>query len=263
MEKIRLDIYVKNKLNISRTEAARLIEEGFVKKNGISVTKPSFPTNGDCIVIDKSGLSVYVGRGGLKLEKAIKMFKLDIKDKVCLDVGASTGGFTQCMLLAGAKQVYAVDVGSGQLARQLLTDPRVVSMEQTNILDIENLEHTPDFVTVDVSFVSITLILKKLSSLISPAAEGVFLIKPQFEAGKGAGKKGIVKDRKVHLRVLEDILAFTQNTGFSVKGLTPSPIKGGDGNIEYLMYVSKGKAENNLPYQRIKEIVAEAFTSLK
>ncbi len=262
MDKTRLDIYVKNKLGISRCEAARLIEEGCVKRNG-KILKPSFQTDGSDIEIDKSGLSIYVGRGGIKLEKALREFQIDISDRVCIDVGASTGGFTQCMLLAGAKKVYAVDVGSSQLAEQLSADPRVVSMENTNILDIEKTEQTPEFAAADVSFVSLTKILAKIYTLISQNAEGVFLIKPQFEAGKGVGKKGIIKDKRVHLRVLKDIADFTRKTGFDIRGITPSPIRGGSGNIEYLMYVSKGRNDGGEYVMQPEKIVAEAFASLK
>lgn len=264
MEKIRLDVFVKNKLNISRTQASRLISEGYVRKKGEVVTKASYPTDGEGIEIDKSGLSVYVGRGGYKLEKALEVFKIDLENKVCVDIGASTGGFTHCMLLRGARLIYSVDVGKGQLSEELIADRRVVSMEQTNILDIKGFETPPHFAAADVSFVSLTKILSKIYDLLSPFGQGVFLIKPQFEVGKGfVGKNGIVRDRRIHFRVLRDVLKFAEETGFGIRGVVPSPIRGGDGNIEYLMYVSKCAESGDFSDIRLKGIVRDAFTSLK
>ncbi|MCD7778204.1 MAG: TlyA family RNA methyltransferase, partial [Clostridiales bacterium] len=230
---MRLDIYVKNIMNISRTEAAGLIERGFVRHNGTAVKKPAFQTEGEGITVDKKGLIPYYSRGGLKLEKGLDFFEIDIEGKICLDIGASTGGFTHCMLLRGAEKVYAVDVGREQLAAELKADKRVISMEQTNILNVEGFESEPDFAACDVSFVSLTKILKKAYELLSERGEGVFLIKPQFETGKGSiGKNGVCKDAKVHLRVIKDVKAFAESVGFNVKGLTFSPIRGGEGNIE-------------------------------
>ncbi|MCC8097958.1 MAG: TlyA family RNA methyltransferase [Eubacterium sp.] len=184
--------------------------------------------------------------------------------KTCLDIGASPGGFTHCMLLRGAERVYAVDVGRDQLAAELKGDKRVISMEHTNILNIEGFESEPDFAACDVSFVSLTKILKKAYELLSETGEGVFLIKPQFEAGKGnVGKNGVCKDVKVHFRVIKDIKAFAKSVGFNVKGLTFSPIRGGEGNTEYLIYLSKNSGGSVISDFDIKEIIAEGQKELK
>lgn len=187
------------------------------------------------------GLS-YVSRGGLKLEKAIKEFQLVLADQVCMDIGASTGGFTDCMLQNGAKKVYAVDVGYGQLAWGLRNDARVVNLERTNAryLTKEQIPEEIDFFSVDVSFISLTLILPTLRPLLAEKGRAVCLIKPQFEAGREkVGKKGVVRDKAVHEEVIEKILRFSAENGFSVLGLTFSPVKGPEGNIEYLIYLQR------------------------
>lgn len=256
----RLDVYVKNALNISRTQSARLIEEGFVFKDGTALKKPSYQTDGEGIFIDESGLLPYCGRGALKLEEGLRAFGVSVKGEVCLDIGASTGGFTQRLLFSGAKKVYSVDVGSGQLDGALLADERVVSMEKTNILDVERLPEEPSFVCCDVSFVSLSKILRKAYELISADGEGIFLIKPQFEAGKGClNKKGICKDPKIHLRVIKNVLAYAKAAGFKAAGLIPSPIKGGDGNVEYLLYLKKTGETAVYSDGEIKKIVKEAY----
>ncbi len=255
---MRLDIYVKNMLNISRTEAARLISEGYVKIKGRTVTKAAFMTDGEGVSADRGGLIPYYSRGGLKLEGGLDSFGIDLEGRVCLDIGASTGGFTHCMLLRGCRKVYAVDVGKDQLAEELKGDVRVVSMEKTNILDIEGFEETPDFAACDVSFVSLTKILGKACELLSGEGEGVFLIKPQFEAGRGnIGKNGICKDPKVHFRVIKDIISFAEGLGFGVLGLRCSPVRGGGGNVEYLIHLSKKKGGAEISDRKIKEIIAE------
>ncbi len=184
----------------------------------------------------------YVSRGGLKLEKAMKSFPISLDACVCMDVGASTGGFTDCMLQKGARKVYAVDVGYGQLAWKLRTDPRVINLERVNAryLTREQIPEEIDFCSVDVSFISLTLILPCVHELLRDGGEMVCLIKPQFEAGREkVGKKGVVRDQKVHAEVIEKILTFAPSHGFSVKGLDFSPVKGPEGNIEYLLYLKK------------------------
>lgn len=184
----------------------------------------------------------YVSRGGLKLEKAISVFTLNISGLVCMDIGASTGGFTDCMLQNGAKKVYAVDVGYGQLAWALRNDPRVVNMERTNAryLTAEQVPEPVDFLSVDVSFISLSLILPAARQLLASGGQAVCLIKPQFEAGREkVGKKGVVRDQSVHREVIEKVMGFALESGFSILGLDFSPVKGPEGNIEYLLYLQK------------------------
>ena len=184
----------------------------------------------------------YVSRGGLKLEKAVSEFQLDLKDKICMDVGASTGGFTDCMLQNGAKRVYSVDVGYGQLAWSLRTDERVINLERTNIRYVTENEvpEKLDFSSVDVAFISLKLVLPVVYNLLRDDGSCVALIKPQFEAGREkVGKKGVVRERSTHIEVIENVLKFTREIGFSVQAVTFSPIKGPEGNIEYLMYIKK------------------------
>ncbi len=264
MNKIRLDIYVKNKLNISRAEAAELIKGGYVFENGKSVFKAAFLTDGSGIEIDKGGIMPYCSRGGLKLKKAVDEFGINLTGKVCLDIGASTGGFTHCMLLEGAKHVYAVDVGRNQLKAELADDLRVTSAEQTNILDVDGFKTVPQFVAADVSFVSLTKIINKAYELTDENAEGVFLIKPQFEAGRGfINKNGICKDKRAHIRVIDDIISFCKKNGFKVKGITFSPIKGGDGNVEYLLYAVKQGESMLFDKRHITSVVESAAAVFK
>ncbi len=187
----------------------------------------------------------YVSRGGLKLEKAMQAFSLELAGAVCMDVGASTGGFTDCMLQNGAKKVYAIDVGYGQLAWGLRQNPRVVNLERTNAryLTKEQVPEPVDFMSVDVSFISLSLILPAVRPLLGEAGRGVCLIKPQFEAGRGkVGKKGVVRDKAVHREVIEKVIGFSLENGFSVLGLTYSPVKGPEGNIEYLICLEKAES---------------------
>jgi 23S rRNA (cytidine1920-2'-O)/16S rRNA (cytidine1409-2'-O)-methyltransferase len=191
----------------------------------------------------------FVSRGGLKLEKAMECFPIDLKGRVCMDIGASTGGFTDCMLQNGAAKVYAIDVGYGQLDWKLREDPRVVCMEKTNFRYVTpadlDPEAMPDFASVDVSFISLSRILPPAAAILPEGGEMVCLIKPQFEAGREkVGKKGVVRDPKVHEEVIENCLAIAQDTGFSAEGLTWSPIRGPEGNIEYLGYLRKEEAPN-------------------
>ena len=197
----------------------------------------------DTVNIEVRGNTLkYVSRGGLKLEKAMSHFGLSLEGKVCMDVGASTGGFTDCMLQNGAVKVYSIDVGHGQLDWKLRNDPRVVCMERTNIRYVtpEDSGEPASFVSIDVSFISLTKVLTPVRELLAENGEIVWLIKPQFEAGREkVGKKGVVRDLSTHKEVVKDILNFAYETGFSVLGLDFSPVKGPEGNIEYLMYLKK------------------------
>lgn len=243
MAKQRLDVYLaENGLVKSRSEAQSLIMAGEVYINNQKASKAGEQVKGDEKIEVRSKAAKYVSRGGLKLEKAMQVFPVALENKVCMDIGASTGGFTDCMLKNGARKVYAVDVGYGQLAWSLRCDDRVVNMERTNIRYIEEdmLGEKIDFFSVDVSFISLKLVLPVAFKISGGTAEGVCLIKPQFEAGKDkVGKKGVVRDASVHKEVIRNVLAFTEEIGFKIRGVDFSPIKGPEGNIEYLMYLSK------------------------
>lgn len=241
MAKQRLDIYLaENGFTKSRSEAQSVIMAGEVYVNGKKAVKAGDAVTGDEDIEIRSRKLKYVSRGGLKLEKAMNVFPVSLNDKICMDIGASTGGFTDCMLQNGAKKVYSVDVGYGQLAWKLRCDERVVNMERTNIRYLEELDDTVEFFSVDVSFISLALVLPVAYKLTSDDASGICLIKPQFEAGREkVGKKGVVRDPLVHKEVIERVFEFTRNIGFNISGLDYSPIKGPEGNIEYLMYVTK------------------------
>lgn len=226
----------------SREKAKALIMAGLVYVDNQKADKPgdTFDENATIEVRGK-GLA-YVSRGGLKLEKAMKEFPLKLSGLTCMDIGASTGGFTDCMLQNGAVKVYSVDVGYGQLAWKLRTDERVVNLERTNAryLTREQIPEEIDFFSVDVSFISLTLILPAMRPLLSEHGRAVCLIKPQFEAGREkVGKKGVVRDKAVHEEVIQKILDFALQNGYSVLGLTYSPVKGPEGNIEYLVYLQR------------------------
>ncbi len=246
----------------SRERAKEMIKSGAVTVNGKTAKKPSdevCPSD----ELTSSEQELYVGRGALKLEKAYETFSLDLGGKICLDIGASTGGFTEFMLLHGAERVFAVDVGSGQLADSLRADSRVVNMENTDIREVcsEDIGGQADFVCADVSFISLTKILPKIHELLKGGAVAAVLIKPQFEAGKSdIGKRGIVKDRKVHERVLTEIDSFARLTGFAPEMYTFSPVKGGSGNIEYLVKLIKSADE--VPLYDFRKLVGEAFSAL-
>ncbi len=230
----------------SREKAKQLITSGFVFVDDVMIQKPSTDVQEESVRIIGSD-HPYVARGGLKLEKAIKDFHIDLHDKIAMDVGASTGGFTDCMLQFGAKLVYAIDVGFGQLDEKLIDDKRVVNLEKTNIryLPKESIPEPIDFCTIDVSFISLLLVIPSILLFLKENAEMVCLIKPQFEAGKeNVGKKGIVKDRKIHQMVLKKICQFVIDNGFTIVNLDHSPIKGGDGNIEFLIYLRKNNDQN-------------------
>ena len=239
---MRLDIYLtENNHTESRTKAKSLIEASLVMVNGKIISKSSFEINEDDEVKIIGNNNPYVSRGGLKLEAAINNFNLDFKDKVVLDIGASTGGFTDCALQHGAKLVYAVDVGSDQLHPSLKNNPKVVSMEKTNVKDLTSLPSPIDFVVMDVSFVSIEYLLPYIYKFVMEASDGfVMLIKPQFELGHQKLKNGVVRDSKTHLRVIENVKAELNKYNLGIYNLIPSPILGGDGNKEFLAYVKNG-----------------------
>ncbi|NLJ99850.1 MAG: TlyA family RNA methyltransferase [Clostridia bacterium] len=239
--KERLDLLlVKKGYFHSRSKAQGYIMGGRVLVNGIKIDKPGtrFKDDVDIKIIRKE--HPYVSRGGLKLAKAVKEFGLTMKNKKILDIGASTGGFTHCALINGAKKVYAVDVGYGQLAWELQNDPRVVSLERTNAryLEREDIGETVDMATIDVSFISLRNILPAVSKILVDGGEVVALIKPQFEAGReNVGKKGVVREPKVHVKVIQNVIKGAEKTDLYPLALTYSPIKGPRGNIEYLIYM--------------------------
>ena len=243
MVKQRLDQYlVDHNMVESRSMAQSMIMAGEVYINEQKAVKAGENVTGEERIEVRGKRLQYVSRGGLKLDKAMKVFSIDLSEKICMDIGASTGGFTDCMLQNGAKSVYAVDVGYGQLAWKLRQDPRVINLERTNIRYVTKAQvmEDIDFFSVDVSFISLKLVLPVAYALLAPNGSGVCLIKPQFEAGReNVGKKGVVRDPKVHVAVIEQALRFTKEIGFCVSGLDYSPIRGPEGNIEYLMYVKK------------------------
>lgn len=241
--KIRLDQYlVQHGLIQSRERAKAMIMAGVVYVNGQKADKAGDMVKEDALVEVRGHDIGYVSRGGLKLEKAMQVFPLSPRGKVCMDIGASTGGFTDCMLQNGAAKVYAVDVGYGQLAWSLRTDPRVVNMERTNIRNVtpDQLDDPIAFFSVDVSFISLHHIFPVARAVTTPDAVGVCLVKPQFEAGREkVGKNGVVRDPATHREVLLRAMGYAVDNGFGVRGLDFSPVKGPEGNIEYLMFVEK------------------------
>ena len=245
--KERLDVLlVSQGLSESREKAKTVIMAGDVFVNGQREDKPGSTFDPEKSKIEVRGTTLkYVSRGGLKLEKAMSCFPISLKDCVCMDIGASTGGFTDCMLQNGAVKVYSVDVGHGQLAWKLRNDPRVVCMEKTNFRYVvrDDIGEDLDFASCDVSFISLTKILEPAYLLLKQNAAMVCLIKPQFEAGREkVSKKGVVREPEIHEEVIEKVLLFAQSIGFTVEGLDFSPIKGPEGNIEYLAYLKKAEA---------------------
>ena len=264
-EKKRLDVLLTERgLQESRQRAQAVIMSGEVFVNGQRVDKPGTAVAEDARIEVRGGTLAYVSRGGLKLEKAMAAFPIDLNGAVCADIGASTGGFTDCMLQNGAEKVYAVDVGYGQLAWKLRSDPRVVCLERTNAryLTHEQVPDELDFASVDVSFISLKLIFPALYGLLRQGGEIACLIKPQFEAGREkVGKKGVVRDPAVHQEVLEHFLTHAKENHFTVLGITYSPIRGPEGNIEYLGYLKKCDEPDgsfDLP-----ALVAESHSQLK
>ena len=262
--KERLDvILVRQGHAPSREKAKALLMAGNVFVDNQREDKAGTLFDESKIKIEVKGrLLPYVSRGGLKLERAIGQFPITLQDKVCMDIGASTGGFTDCMLQNGAGRVYAIDVGHGQLDWKLRNDERVVCMEKTNFRYVTDadIREPIDFASVDVSFISLTKILIPARNLLRQGGEMVCLIKPQFEAGRDkVGKKGVVRDRQVHIEVVRRIVDYADLTGFSVKGLTYSPIKGPEGNIEYLMWLEK---REEIPMEILDMSEKEAIDAL-
>ena len=243
--KTRLDVLlVERGMQESRQKAQATIMSGLVFVNQQRVDKPGTAVANDAVIEIRGNTLQYVSRGGLKLEKAMSTFPVTLSGAVCGDIGASTGGFTDCMLQNGAVKVYAVDVGYGQLAWKLRSDERVVCLERTNAryLTHEQVPDELDFASIDVSFISLKLILPAVCGLLKEKGHVACLVKPQFEAGKEkVGKKGVVRDPAVHVEVLENFLNHAKESGFTVLGLTYSPIRGPEGNIEYLGYLEKGE----------------------
>ena len=241
--KERLDVLLVSRgLASSREKAKTMIMAGQVYVNGQKEDKAGTAFDESCEIEVRGNTLRYVSRGGLKLEKALAVFPLDLCGKICMDVGASTGGFTDCMLQNGAEKVYAIDVGRGQLDWQLRQHPRVVCMEKTNIRYVkpEDLPETPYFASIDVSFISLTMVLTPVYDILSENGQVVALIKPQFEAGREkVGKKGVVRDPAVHEEVIRKVAAYALTVGFIPEALDYSPVKGPEGNIEYLIFLQK------------------------
>ena len=264
MSKERLDVLlVNNGLATSREKAKTMIMEGLVFIKGNREDKPGSMFPDDSVIEIKGEKLRYVSRGGLKLEKAMDVFPIDLTDAYCMDIGASTGGFTDCMLQNGAAYVFSIDVGYGQLDYKLRSDERVCCMEKTNFRYVtpEDIGKPIDFASVDVSFISLDKILKPAYEILKEDGQMVCLIKPQFEAGKEkVGKKGVVRDSAVHIEVIEKVVDFAKSIGFSIRGLDYSPIKGPEGNIEYLLHIQKCAVDSIEP--PIEEVVKRAHEGL-
>lgn len=264
--KIRLDQYLcQNGLVQSRERAKALIMSGIVFVNNQKADKAGEMIAEDATVEVRGHDIGYVSRGGLKLEKAMKVFPMTPNGKVCMDIGASTGGFTDCMLQNGATKVYAVDVGYGQLAWSLRSDERVVNMERTNIRHVtpDMLADQIEFFSVDVSFISLKHIFPVADAICVPGANGVCLVKPQFEAGREkVGKKGVVRESSTHIEVIRNAIGFALQNHFSVRGLDYSPIKGPEGNIEFLIHVVHDGEQQAPSEEDIQSIVNAAHQSL-
>lgn len=256
--KERLDVLLVNRgFFQSRERAKRAIMAGIVFVDGNKVDKAGTRVEEDSDIFVKKDPIPYVGRGGLKLEKALKHFDVDVKGKKALDIGASTGGFTDCLLQNGTEKVYAIDVGYGQLDWKLRKDPRVIVMERTNIRYVkpEDIGELCDIAVIDVAFISLTLVLPVVQDLLVADGEIIALIKPQFEAGREkVGKKGIVRDSEVHREVVEKIAKFMTDMGLCIKGITYSPVTGSDGNIEYLIY-GAGKGDGGKRWEEINSLI--------
>ncbi len=230
----------------SREKAKASVMAGLVYVDGQRVDKPGTSVDTDAEITVKEALCPYVSRGGLKLEKALELYGFSLENATAVDIGASTGGFTDCMLQKGAKKVFAIDVGYGQLDWKLRNDPRVVNMEKTNVryLDTDTVDSDVDFISIDVSFISLKLIFPVAAKLLADDGSLVCLVKPQFEAGRSqVGKKGIVRDASVHKEVIENVIGYGKDNGLYSHGLTYSPVTGTKGNIEYLLYMKKTPAD--------------------
>ena len=265
--KIRLDVAVfEGGSAPSREKAKAIIMAGQVYVNNQKIDKAGTEIKRDDKLEVRGATLKYVSRGGLKLEKAMQCFPIILKDKVCMDVGASTGGFTDCMLQNGAKKVYSIDVGYGQLAWKLRTDERVVNLERTNFRYVtrEQVPDELDFASVDVSFISLYHIFPTLRTLLKEGGRAVCLIKPQFEAGReNVGKKGVVRDKSVHIAVIEKIIGLIAENNFSLLGLDFSPIKGPEGNIEYLCFIEKDEKSENRCEVNAAQVVELSYKALE
>ena len=263
MKKSRLDQLLFDKgFTESRERARTSVMAGLVYVNGQKVTKPGTAVSEDALLELRGDVLPYVSRGGLKLEKALRVFPVSPVGKICLDCGASTGGFTDVLLQNGAGKVYAVDVGYGQLAWKLRGDPRVVCMERTNIRYVtrEQISEDIDLAVADLSFISLRLVLGAVRALLKDSGELICLVKPQFEAGKDkVGKKGVVRDPAVHEEVLEDFIRYSAEAGFALRGLDFSPIRGPEGNIEYLAWLSK--SGESIAFPHVNELVAASHAA--
>ncbi|MDO5397670.1 MAG: TlyA family RNA methyltransferase [bacterium] len=266
MAKVRLDVYMVEKgLAPSREKAKAIIMAGQVYINNQKCDKAGQNIEEGVSVEVRGETLKYVSRGGLKLEKAMAEFPITLEGKITMDIGASTGGFTDCMLQNGAVKVFAVDVGYGQFAWKLRQNPKVVNMERTNIryVTLEQIGVPIDFASIDVSFISLKLVLPVVYKLLADDGEAAALIKPQFEAGRSqVGKKGVVRDIKVHYEVIENTIAAAKEFGFTVAGLTFSPIKGPEGNIEYLVYLKKRGCGEDITSEEIKAVVDRSHNTL-
>ena len=265
----RLDVILASRgLCPSREKAKAAIAAGLVSVDGVKATKPSMPVDDEAIIEVLGQACRYVGRGGLKLEHALEQFSISLSGMVCADLGASTGGFTQCMLMAGAARVFAIDVGHGQLDPTLLADPRVVSMEGTDARQAtpELLGTKVDFVGADLSFIPLGLVLPSVAALLKESGQAVCLVKPQFEAGRErVGKNGLVRDPAVHEEVLLAITEQARANGLEPVGLAHSPIRGGEGNIEYLLHLVRNSQAGFVSEVRnalIHDVVARAQAEL-
>ncbi|MBM7693247.1 23S rRNA (cytidine1920-2'-O)/16S rRNA (cytidine1409-2'-O)-methyltransferase [Peribacillus deserti] len=274
IKKERLDVLlVERGLAETREKAKRSIMAGLVYTNEQRLDKPGEKIPADSPLTIKGKVMPYVSRGGLKLEKALKVFSIDVEGKVLLDIGSSTGGFTDCALQNGAKLSYALDVGYNQLAWKLRQDPRVIVMERTNFRYVtpdDLKEEAPNLASIDVSFISLSLILPVLKTLLKPGSDIVALVKPQFEAGRDqVGKKGIVRDSKVHKEVFAKIADFSLSEGYDVAGASFSPITGGDGNIEFLLHLrwegmkEKGNISPDISLDSVVESAHQVFKEQK
>lgn len=265
-EKLRLDVAVYERgFAETREKAKAMIMAGSVYLNGQKALKGGVNIKETDVIEVRGAVNPFVSRGGLKLDKAMKSFGLNLNENICMDIGASTGGFTDCMLTNGAKKVYAIDVGYGQLAWKLRCDERVVNLERTNFRYVtrEQVPDEIDFASVDVSFISLKLILPVMHTLLKDGGRSVCLIKPQFEAGKeNIGKKGVVRDKSVHEAVVENITTFAAENGFRVLGVDFSPIKGPEGNIEYLMFIEKAENGEMLWDGSVNELVERSHENL-
>lgn len=264
--KERIDILlVEKNFFDSRAKAKTMIMLGKILVNGQKIDKAGTLINRDAEIKIIGEEMPFVSRGGFKLQKALEVFKIDLREKICADVGASTGGFTDCMLQHGAKKIYAIDVGYGQLAWKLRQDERVINLERTNIRNVTRAEVSDilDFASIDVAFISLDKVLPVVFNLLGDEGEIAALIKPQFEAGREqVGKKGVVKDKKIHAEVIERVLNFAEEVGFKICGINFSPVKGPEGNIEYLAHLSKRDKGQGISDKEISEVVEAAHKEL-